>query len=138
MKERTTGTRVFRFRLRSLLVLIAFLGLLLTVVVQIVRLQRAAAREDQLRAEVMRERVRAEFNLQNARNAMDELFARIADESLHAGPLGATRRELWERTLRFYEGMKSNASAPEIRARALQRAKQIRSKLGDDAADTTS
>ena len=44
MGPRSTLSRLLRFRLRSLLVVMAFLGLLSTAILQTVRLERAAAR----------------------------------------------------------------------------------------------
>jgi hypothetical protein len=43
MRPRTTGFRVFRMRLRSVLAAIAILGLIFAVIVQTVRLERAGA-----------------------------------------------------------------------------------------------
>jgi hypothetical protein len=133
MEPRTTVSRVLRFRLRSLLVVIAFLGLLLTVIMQAVRLERAATREARLREELLRERARAEANLEKARAALDQFLTRVAEESAAAGAPGAgPRRESLEQALKFYQGMETRASSPEERSRAVERAKQIRSKLGDE------
>jgi hypothetical protein len=46
--------RLRTFRIRTLLLIIAFLALILTVIAQSVALQRAAAREQQMRAETAR------------------------------------------------------------------------------------
>jgi NhaP-type Na+/H+ or K+/H+ antiporter len=50
-----------RFRLRTIMIGIAFLALIMTVIVQTVLLQRAAVREEMFRAEMMRERAVAEM-----------------------------------------------------------------------------
>ena len=52
--------RLPRFRLRTLMISIAFLALLMTVFMQYVQLQRAAAREERSRAEAERNRALAE------------------------------------------------------------------------------
>jgi hypothetical protein len=125
-------SRLLRFRLRHLLVAIAFLGLLLTTIGQSVRLERAASREAMLRAELLRERDRAEANAQKALAAVDQFFTRIEEQSTAADtPSAKLPRELREQALKFYQGMESRSSAPEERTKALERVKQIRSVLGD-------
>jgi hypothetical protein len=59
-----------RFRLRTLMIGIAFLALILTVIVQAVLLRRAAAREQQLRAEAEQQRASAEAISQWVRAAV--------------------------------------------------------------------
>ena len=62
------------------------------------------------------------------------MFTQIEEQRTAAGtPRAELQRELLKRALRFYEGMESRASSPEERTRVLERAKQIRSKLGDVA-----
>jgi hypothetical protein len=64
---------------------------------------------------------------------VDQLHTQVAARSAAAGTLSAEpRREALERALEFYQGMESKASSPEVRTRALERARQIQSKLGDD------
>ena len=119
MRPRTTILRVLRFRLRSLLVLIAFVGLVLTVILQTVRLERAASREARLRAELQA--------------AVDQLYTLVAARTAQQAPSGGeSRRELLERASKFYKRIESNTSSPEVRTRALERVRQIRSKLGDE------
>src|SRR5262249_304821 len=118
MRPSTTVSRSLRFRLKSLLIVIAFLALLLTVILQTVRLERAASREARLRAELLRERAKAVA-------AVDQLFTLIAERSAAAGTLSAEpRREGLERALKFYRGMESKAPSPEVRTRALERVRQ--------------
>jgi type II secretory pathway pseudopilin PulG len=115
----TTVPRMLRFRLRSLLVVIALVGLLLAVILQTVRLEQAASREARLRAEL--------------RSTVDQLFTQVANQSAGGGtPSAEMRRELLERSLKFYQGMETKASSPEARTKALERVRQIRSKLGDE------
>jgi hypothetical protein len=110
----TAVRRIFRLRLRVLLVVVAFVGLLLTVIVQTVRLEQAAAREARLRAEA---------NVQRAMalHAVDELFTQVANQSAAADtPSAAVRRDLLKRASRFYQGMESQDSSrvgAEARAR---------------------
>ena len=128
MESRSTRSRVFRPRLRTLLVAVALVGLLLAVVV----------REARLRIELQRERARAEANFDKARAAADQYYTQVAAQSAAPGPQhDQLRRELWERCLKFYQGMESKASSPEERARILDRMQQIRTTLerqeqGDD------
>jgi hypothetical protein len=125
MRPRTTIPRVIiRFRLRSLLVLIAFLGLLSAVILQTVRLERAASREARLRAEL--------------RTAVDQMFTLVAERTAAGTPTAQPRGELLEGALKFYEGMESNASSAQARTRALERVRQIRSKLGDETEEEKS
>lgn len=134
MKPRTPVSRVLRLRPKSLLVGIAFLGLLLTVIWQSVRLERAASREARLQAELLRERARAESNFQKALTAVDQLYTGFSGRSAAAGTRNEQpRRELLEPALKFYQGMESKASSPAVRTRALERVRQIRSILGDKA-----
>ncbi|MFO0889637.1 MAG: hypothetical protein U0790_10920 [Isosphaeraceae bacterium] len=50
--------RLPRFRLRTLMISIAFLALILTVIMQAILLRQAAVREQQLRAEAEMQRMR--------------------------------------------------------------------------------
>jgi hypothetical protein len=121
--------RALRFRLRSLLVVIAFLGLILTVILQAVGLKRAAVREELLQAQL--QRVRAESNLQKALAAVDQMHTMIAQQMASTDTRAIElRRELLERALIYYQSMESNASSPEARTNAIERVRQIRSKLG--------
>ena len=52
--------RRIRFRLRTLMIIIAFLALSLTVIIQSVLLHRAAVREQQYRAELAQQRAMAD------------------------------------------------------------------------------
>jgi hypothetical protein len=120
MESRSTRSRVFRPRVRALLVAVALVGLLLAV----------AVREARFRAELRRERERAEADFQMAQAAVDRLYTQVAEQSAAAGPQHDQRgRELLERSLKFYQEMGSKASSPEERARILDRMEQIRTKL---------
>jgi type II secretory pathway pseudopilin PulG len=120
MESRPTRSRVLRPRLRNLLVAAALVALLLTVVV----------REARFRAQLQRERVRAEANFQMAQAAVDQYYTRVAEQSAAPGPQDdRLRRELLERSLKFYQGRESKASSPEERARILDRMRQIRTEL---------
>lgn len=120
MESRTTRSGVFRLRLRSLLIAVAFVGLVVAVVV----------REVHFRAELQLERARAEVNLQKARAAADQFYAQVAEQSAAPGPQNDDlRRELLERSLKFYQGMESKSSSPEQRVRILDRMQHIRTKL---------
>ena len=120
MKSRSTRSRVFRPRLRTLLGAVALVGLLLAVVV----------REARLRIELQRERARALANFEKARAAVDQYYTQVAEQLAAPGPQNdKIRRELWERSLKFYQGMELKASSPEERARILDRMQQIRTKL---------
>jgi hypothetical protein len=106
--------------LRTLLVAVPLAGLLLALVV----------REAQFRVELQRERARAEANLQMARAAVDRYLTQVAEQSTAPGPANdQLRRELLERSLKFYQGMESQASSPQERARILDRMQRIRTKL---------
>jgi NhaP-type Na+/H+ or K+/H+ antiporter len=56
--------RLPRFRLRSVMISIAFLALILTVFVQAILLQRAVVLEQQMRADAERQRAMAEAQAQ--------------------------------------------------------------------------
>lgn len=119
MELRSTRSRVFRPRVRALLVAVALLGLLLA----------AAVREARFRAELRRERERAEADFQAAQAAVARLYTQVAEQSAAAGPQHDQQgRELLERSLNFYQGMESKASSPEERVRILVRMQQIRTK----------
>jgi hypothetical protein len=126
MEPRTTVRRLLRFRLRSLLVVIASLGLLLMVLMQSVWLKRAASREAQLRAELLRERA-------IARAAVDQFFTQIAESAAAGTRIAEQRRESLKQALKFYQGMESKAAEPEAATRVHERVRQIRSKPGDEA-----
>jgi len=128
MRPSSTISRVLSCRLRSFLVVIAVLGLSSTAILQIIRLERAASRETLLRAELLRERARAESNSQKALAAVDQLLTLVAERSAASA---GQRHESLERALRFYQRMESKASSPEEKTRVLERVKQIRSVLGD-------
>jgi hypothetical protein len=71
--------RLLRFRLRTLMISITFLALILTVILQTILLQRAAVREEQLRAEAafqmsgaVLQRVQAEAALKRALAIVEE------------------------------------------------------------------
>jgi hypothetical protein len=66
--------RLPRFRLRTMMICIAFLALVLTVIMQAILLQRAAVREQQLRAEAEWQRATAEVSYQRARAAVDRIL----------------------------------------------------------------
>ena len=120
MESRSTRSRMFRPRLRTLLVVVALVGLLLAVVV----------REARLRIELQRERARADANFEKARAAVDQYYTQVAEQLAAPGPQNdQLRRELWDQSLKFYQGMESKASSPEERARILDRMQQIRTKL---------
>jgi hypothetical protein len=102
------------------MVAVALAGLLLAVVV----------REARFRAQLQRERERAEANFQVARAAVDRVYTQVAEQSAAPGPQHDQRgRELLERSLKFYQGMESKASSPEERARILDRMQAIRTRL---------
>ena len=120
MESRSTRPRVFRIRLRTLLVAVPLAGLLLALVV----------REAQFRVERQRERARAEANLQMARAAVDRYLTQVAEQPTAPGSASdPLRRELLERSLKFYQGVESQASSPQERARILDRMQRIRTKL---------
>src|SRR3954471_4599374 len=120
MESRPARSRVFRPRLQNLLVAVALVALLLAVVV----------REARFRAELQRERAQAEANFQTARTAVDQYYTQVAEQSAAPGPQNdRLRRELLERSLKFYQGRESKASSPEERATILDRMRQIRTEL---------
>jgi type II secretory pathway pseudopilin PulG len=127
MESKSTSSRPFRFRLRTLLIVVAVFGLLLAVVV----------REVHLRAELQRERASAEANFWAAQAAVDQFYTQAADRTAATGPQNdQLRRELLERTERFYRGMESKASSADEKVRAFDRARQLRIKLeGKDRSD---
>jgi eukaryotic-like serine/threonine-protein kinase len=119
MESRSTRSRVFRLRLRTLLVAVALVGFLLAVVV----------REAHFRTQLQRERARAEANFQMARAAVDRYLTQVAEQSAAPEPQNdELRRDLLERTLKFYQGIESKASSPQERTRLADRMQQIRSK----------
>jgi F0F1-type ATP synthase membrane subunit b/b' len=72
------------YRLRTLMITIAFVALILTVFMQFVQLRRAAVREEYLRAEAAQQRAEAEqqrelaeANLQRARAAVDQMLEQV-------------------------------------------------------------
>jgi type II secretory pathway pseudopilin PulG len=84
--------------LRTLLVAVALVGLFLAVVV----------REARFRAERRREQARAEADFQMARAAVDQYYTQVVEQSAAPGPQNdQLRRELLERSLKFYEGIES-------------------------------
>jgi Tfp pilus assembly protein PilE len=122
MESRPTESRAFRLRLRTLLVVVAIVGLVLAVVV----------REVQFRAELQLERARAEANLRKAQAALDRYYSQVAEQSAAPGPRNdRLRRELLQRALKLYQGMESGASSPEEKARILDRVRQLRTMLED-------
>jgi hypothetical protein len=135
MESKSRFSHPLSFRLRSISVVMAFLGLLSMITLQTVRLERSAKREALLRAELQAERDRAEASSQKARAAMDQLYVQIAQEwtSRDTPRSSELQRELLERTLRFYEGTESKPSSPEDATRLHERLRQIRSVLGEKA-----
>jgi hypothetical protein len=124
MESTITRSSELRFRLRTLLIMVAVVGLLIAVV----------AREVHLRAELQRERARADANFQKARAAVDQLFTQVAERSDALGSENdEPRREVLEQTLKFYQGLESKASSPGERARIRDRMQQIRMKIKDKA-----
>ena len=120
MESRSTGSLVFRPRVRGLLVAVALAGLLLA----------AAVREARYRAELRQARERAEADSQTAQAAVNRLYTQVAEQSAAAGAQHHQQvRELLERSLRYYQGMESKASSPEERARILDSMQQIRTEL---------
>jgi hypothetical protein len=134
MKPTPAIYRVLRFRLRSILVVIAFLGLFFAVILQTVRLQRAAARAANLEAEVLQARMLAEARLQMAVTAVDQFYTRLAEPPAAMGTMSAQlRRTSLEQALKYCEDMASKAPTPEARTKSLERVRQIRSNLARDA-----
>jgi hypothetical protein len=83
-----------------------------------------------LRAERERERARAEANFQTAQAAVNRYYTQLAEQSAAPGPQNdQLRRELLERALNFYQGMESEASSPEERAKMLDQIQRIRTEL---------
>jgi type II secretory pathway component PulL len=118
---------LLRIRLRTIVVAIAFLGLIFAVFVQTVQLQRTKAR---LQAEFALEAARAQARYQQARAAVDQMSTQLAEQEADVGTLSSSMsRDSLKRTLEFYEGMQKNASTPEARARAGERVRQIRQQL---------
>jgi hypothetical protein len=109
--------------LRTLLIVVALASLPLVVVV----------RELRYRAALQVEQERAEANFRMARAAVDQYLAQVAERSAAPGPqIDKTRRDLLERSLRFYEGMESKASSPDERAKVRDRMEKIRTELQRD------
>src|SRR5262245_5188217 len=93
----TPRSRLIRFRLRTMMVAVALLGLLSAAIVQTVRLERAVAREARIQAELYLERARAEANFQKARAAVDQMMTQVAEQPAAAGTqIENRRRELLE------------------------------------------
>jgi hypothetical protein len=126
----TTLSRVLRVRLRTLLVVIAFLGLVFAVIVQTVRLRQTEVR---LLAELRLQRTLAEESFQKARIATDQLLTKIAEEMNDGGKVRSDMSRLaLKRTLTFYEGMELNGATAEARAMARERVRQIRLQLDEE------
>jgi hypothetical protein len=120
MESKPTQSRAIRFRLRTLLVVVALVGLFVAFV----------ARELHLRNELQRERARAAANLQKARAAMDQYFTVVAQQSVAGGHAqDELRRHLLQQTLKFYEGAESKASTSEERTKIRNRAQRLRTRL---------
>ena len=123
-------SRLLRVRLRSLLIVIAFLGLVFAVVVQTIRLQQAAVREARLQVELQQQKHLADASAQKARAVADQMLTQVAQQMAPPDePRADMSRDSLKRSLKFYQGMESNASTPEARARASERVKQIRSQI---------
>lgn len=69
--------RLPRFRLRTLMISIAYLALLMTVFMQYVHFQRAAAQEERYRAEAERNRALAAASAQRARAQAEHAQAAV-------------------------------------------------------------
>jgi hypothetical protein len=125
--EQTTLSGVLQVRLRTLVWAIIFLGLVFAVVVQTARRQQTEAR---LRADLALAQAQADANLQHARVAVDQYLTNATDQMNDGGESSKDmQRDSLERTLKFYESAESNESTPEARAKARERARQIRSQL---------
>jgi len=125
MSPRLSAFRLPRFRLQSVLVVIACLALFFTVLLQTARLEKSASREAVLRSELRRERALA-------REAVDDLYKRIVEESSSASAQkSGTRRDALERALKFYEVAETSAATPELKTRAQEVLKRIRSELDE-------
>jgi hypothetical protein len=74
-----------RFRLRTLMICIAFLALILALFTQAILLQRSAAREQQLRAEALWRRA-SEARLQRASAEVNGLRSRAAIDQMSGQP----------------------------------------------------
>jgi hypothetical protein len=111
MKTQFAASRLFRFRLRTLLVVVAFVSLAVTVLVQGIQLKHAAARQAQLQAELHLERARAEANYLKAREAVDQLFTRMAEQSPAAVPPSKSLRDALQEEAREFPH-ESKAEAP--------------------------
>ena len=123
----TTISRLPRVRLRTLLVVIAFLGLVFALVVQSVRHQQA---EESLRSELELARVQAESSFQHAQLAVDQYLTKVTEQTNDGGESTSDiQRDSLKQTLKLYESAESNASTPEARARAREQARRIRSQL---------
>jgi hypothetical protein len=127
MEPASTRPGGFRFRLRTLLIVVALAGLFLALV----------AREIHLRNELELARARAEANFDKARAAVDQYFTHVAEQSVVAGPrTGELRRDLLEAALKFYRGAVSKASSPDERAKILDRMQKIQTELdGNEQSD---
>src|SRR5689334_20124130 len=77
--------RRFRLRLRTLLVVIAFLALLFSVVVQSVRLERERRRVAVFVDQLAAERARAQASLRRAEAFRDQLQAQLAGHGSETG-----------------------------------------------------
>jgi hypothetical protein len=120
METNPKNSRSFRFRLSTLLVVVALVGLILAAVV----------REVQHRDELRHERDRAQVNLDKARAAVDQLYTVVAERSAAEGPQNAElQREFLEQSLNFYRQLESKASTPEEKASFLDRMKPIQREL---------
>jgi len=125
MSPRPSVFRLPRIRLQSVLVVIACLALLLAVVLQTARLEKSASREAVLRSELRRERALA-------RQAVDDLYTQIVEQSSTAtSQKVGTRRDALERALKFYEAAETSAATPELKTRAQEVLKRIRSELDE-------
>src|SRR3954463_2446066 len=80
-----------RVRLRTIMMAVAFLALVLTVVIQSVRLQEALVREQQHLAFAEYERARAEVLYRKTQAILGEMNAGITEEQGEP-PVAATRR----------------------------------------------
>ena len=120
MEPTSTSSTCFAPDCGTLLVAVLLLGVLFAAVV----------RELRFRAELQLARERAQADFQKAQAAVDQYFTQVAEKSAVPGPQNdEPRRELFERSLKFYQGMESKASSPEEKARILDRMQQIQTKL---------
>src|SRR5262245_24145588 len=117
-----TRSRPLRFRVRTLLVAVALVGLV----------GAPAASGLDFRAVLQRERDGAGADLQKARAAADLYIAEVAARSVSSGGRDdRARRELLEGGLRSYEATEPRVASPEARARILDRIRQVRTELQD-------